>query len=103
MKSTWVSWIAIGAIILVVLLFAYSYFHESPIRNKDSTGTTIVALGDSLVQGVGSTAGKDFVSLLAERIGLPIANLGVSGDEKVRDEIFAAVGDKDTADKDRES
>jgi len=39
-----------------------------------------VAFGDSLVAGVGATAGDDFVSLLSTRIGEPIINLGVSGD-----------------------
>lgn len=40
----------------------------------------IVAFGDSLVYGYGSTPGHDFVSLLSARIGEPITNLGVSGD-----------------------
>ncbi len=40
----------------------------------------VIAFGDSLVYGVGSTAGKDFVSLLSAGIGEPIINMGVSGD-----------------------
>jgi lysophospholipase L1-like esterase len=38
-----------------------------------------VAFGDSLVQGVGASERHDFVSLLSERIGQPIINLGMSG------------------------
>lgn len=49
------------------------------IANVPPQGKTIVAFGDSLVQGVGSTAGNDFVSLVSEKIGEPIINLGVSG------------------------
>jgi lysophospholipase L1-like esterase len=39
-----------------------------------------VAFGDSLVKGVGSTEGHDFVYQLSQRIGRPIVNLGVAGD-----------------------
>jgi len=40
----------------------------------------IVAFGDSLVVGVGTTSGNNFVSLLSDRIGISIANAGRSGD-----------------------
>lgn len=52
----------------------------APIKNYPSLGTDIVAFGDSLVEGVGSTNGNDFVSLLSAKIGEPIINLGHSGD-----------------------
>jgi len=41
---------------------------------------TIVAFGDSLVQGVGSTEGNDFVSVTSRKLGVPIINKGRSGD-----------------------
>jgi lysophospholipase L1-like esterase len=41
---------------------------------------TVVAFGDSLVEGVGSTQGNDFVSLLSKQLHVPIVNLGHSGD-----------------------
>ena len=62
-------------------LGAYWYFlgtHE--VRNYPSSGTDIIAFGDSLVAGVGASPGRDFVSLLSKKIGQPIVNLGVSGD-----------------------
>lgn len=65
----------------LVGLGAYWYFfvaHE--VRNYPSSGTDIIAFGDSLVAGVGASPGRDFVSLLSEKIGQPIVNLGVSGD-----------------------
>ena len=40
----------------------------------------MVAFGDSLVAGRGAPAGRDFVSLLSERLGVPIINAGHSGD-----------------------
>lgn len=42
--------------------------------------STIVAYGDSLVQGVGATEGNDFVSVVSRKIGIPIINAGKSGD-----------------------
>lgn len=73
-------------LIVVVGLFAigvvYLFFFAEPdtVTNYPSDGTTIVAFGDSLVEGVGATSGNDFVSLLSQRLGEPIVNLGVRGD-----------------------
>jgi lysophospholipase L1-like esterase len=51
-----------------------------PRPAKPTSGRTIVAFGDSLVEGRGATPGKDFVSLLSRRLGMPIINAGRSGD-----------------------
>lgn len=59
---------------------AFYFFRTKPITNFPSSGTDIVAFGDSLVVGVGSTDGNDFVALLSKKIGEPIVNLGRSGD-----------------------
>lgn len=73
--------LAIGLLGLLVVLAVYAYFRSpAPIRNYPSSGTDIVALGDSLVWGQGSDQGRDFVSLLSQKIGQPIVNLGVPGD-----------------------
>ena len=50
------------------------------ITNYPSTGRDIIAFGDSLVFGVGSTQGGGFVRILSEDLNVPILNLGVSGD-----------------------
>lgn len=50
------------------------------IKNYPPKDGPIVAFGDSLVAGVGSTPGNDFVSVLSTKIGEPIINLGISGD-----------------------
>lgn len=50
------------------------------ITNRASTGTDIIAFGDSLVQGVGASNGNDFVSVLGRRVGQTIINLGRGGD-----------------------
>jgi lysophospholipase L1-like esterase len=70
-----------GAIaIALIAFFVWRSRQTTEIANLDSTGTSIVAFGDSLVYGYGSTHGKDFVSLLSTRVGQPIINMGKSGD-----------------------
>lgn len=55
------------------------FFKPSKIMNYPSQGETIVAIGDSLIKGKGSTDDGDFITLLSEEIGEPIINLGISG------------------------
>ncbi len=64
----------------IIVWIIFSLRQDAPITNIDSTNTTIIAFGDSLVYGVGSTPAHDFISLLSAKIGQPIINLGVSGD-----------------------
>ncbi len=72
--------IAIGAIIIIFgAWFLIFRTNEPEILNRNSKGTTIVAFGDSLISGFGSTNDYDFVSLLSQRVGQPIINLGVNG------------------------
>jgi len=74
--------IIIGGIILVVVggLYFFSPSSIATITNLPSKGSDIIAFGDSLVEGVGSTGGNDFVSVLSQKIGQPIINLGHAGD-----------------------
>ncbi len=66
--------------VLIVGLVHFAFRGEDEIKNYPSKGTDIIAFGDSLVEGVGaSSLEKNFVSLLARKIGRPIVNLGVSG------------------------
>lgn len=72
--------VAIIVIIFVGLGGYWYFFSTREVRNYPSRGTDIVAFGDSLVAGVGSSPGHDFVFLLSQKIDQPIINLGVSGD-----------------------
>ena len=74
-----VSVIAAGLVVLVTGYFLF-FDTDEKITNYPSSGTTIIAFGDSLVEGVGSTKNNDFVSKLSSRIKTPIINLGKSGD-----------------------
>lgn len=47
---------------------------------KPTAGTSVIAFGDSLVAGRGARSGRDFVSVLSQRLGVPIINAGHSGD-----------------------
>jgi lysophospholipase L1-like esterase len=73
---------------LLVLFIVGSFVLLSSDKNKEirrpTSGTTIVAFGDSLVVGVGATSGNNFVSLVSGQIDEPIINLGVSGDTTIK-------------------
>lgn len=72
--------ILFALLVAAVVIGGYLMLRPEPVAQYPSSGTDIIAFGDSLVVGVGSTAGHDFVSLLSNRIGQPIVNLGHSGD-----------------------
>ena len=63
---------------LLVLFFLCGC--EAKIANRDSQGTTIVCFGDSLTAGFGADAGKDYPSVLRDKVDLTVINAGVSGD-----------------------
>lgn len=70
------------AVLLVILIGVAGYFYFKPdkVTNYPSSNSTIVAFGDSLIAGVGSTGDGDLVSLLSQKTGRSIVNLGNSGD-----------------------
>lgn len=68
------------ALILVVISLVIFLPRNEKIKNYPPKDGPIVAFGDSLVAGNGSTLGNDFVSLLSTKIGEPIINLGIPGD-----------------------
>ncbi len=78
----------VGAALVLMAIFIsiktfsnkYEIINESKLSEKDGQIKTVVAFGDSLISGTGSTKGNDFVSLLSKEIGQPILNLGKSGD-----------------------
>jgi len=68
------------SLLLIFLLLYFIMGREGEIVNYPTKNGPIVAFGDSLVEGVGSTRGNDFVSVLSRSVGEPIINLGVAGD-----------------------
>lgn len=81
--SIW-KFILLGLIVVCLGSVALVIFYKNA-RSAASCGTTspkptIMAFGDSLVEGYGAPQGGDFVTKLSERIGVPIKNLGKNGD-----------------------
>jgi len=72
-----------GVVLVIGTLMVFSSNNQTEIVNRDSTGQTVVAFGDSLVEGVGADDGSNFVDILSKRIGEPIVNEGISGDTTV--------------------
>lgn len=69
-------------IVLVGILFVLGIWYVNNdwvITNYPSNGSTVIAFGDSLIEGVGATKGNDLVSILSRMINTPIINAGVSG------------------------
>jgi len=75
--------IVLTGIIFTGILY-WIFGGTAQIKNYPLKQGPIVAFGDSLVFGYGSTEGNDFVSLLSRKIAEPIINLGVSGDTTVQ-------------------
>jgi lysophospholipase L1-like esterase len=65
---------------VLVTIGVWWLWPEPTITNYPARGTDLVAFGDSLIEGVGANPGKDLVSQLSVAVGMPIVNLGVSGD-----------------------
>ena len=68
------------AMTAVIVFVGLSLFQEREVTNFPSAGMDIIAFGDSLIEGTGSTKGGGFVKMLSEDLSVPIINLGVSGD-----------------------
>ena len=65
---------------LAVLAALWSLRSGTPHAARPTAGERVIAFGDSLVEGVGASPGRDVVSLLSARVGVPIVNAGRSGD-----------------------
>ncbi len=73
--------ISVALILVALSVTVYlAYGSQTKITNYPSGGTDIIAFGDSLTFGVGSTRGGGFVRMLSEDLNTHILNLGVSGE-----------------------
>jgi lysophospholipase L1-like esterase len=74
----------VGIIVLVVILVGtgtWYFFSDAPIKNYPSVKTgPVLMFGDSLVEGVGATAGQSLPEQLSRLTGTAVLNYGVSGD-----------------------
>lgn len=73
----------VGVVTLIVFGIAavYLLLSKETIKNVPlASSGPILFFGDSLVEGVGATAGHDLPSILSRLVGEPVLNYGVSGD-----------------------
>lgn len=71
-----------SVVFLVVGVFLYGFLGKNEIK-KPISGENVIAFGDSLIFGYGSTDGGDLVSELSRRIQRPIINAGKNGDTTI--------------------
>ncbi len=68
-------------ILLIIGFIAIYFFTNKPIiKNYPPKNQTIIAFGDSLIRGTGSTLGNDFISLLSKKLNKNIINEGIPGE-----------------------
>ena len=71
----------LGFALLVCTPFLYFVFKsDAPIKNYPPKNHIVVAFGDSLVEGIGASAGNDFPAELGRNLGISIINKGKGGD-----------------------
>ncbi|HEU4677265.1 MAG TPA: GDSL-type esterase/lipase family protein [Candidatus Paceibacterota bacterium] len=87
---------ALLAVIGIAGYYAAGGAGTADIANYPPKNATIVAFGDSLVEGYGATEGNDLVSDLSKELGRPVLNLGRSGD--TTEDGLARIGDALAAD-----
>lgn len=68
-----------AALIVALLTFTLGAACDNSV-SPSKPAAQVVAFGDSLVVGFGTTGGNNFVSLLSGRIGISIVNAGRLGD-----------------------
>ncbi len=82
----------LGFAILLLMPLAYFAFRDDvKITNYPPRNQKVVAFGDSLIEGVGSSPGNDFVSVVGRSIGVEIVNKGKGGD--TTESALVRVGD----------
>jgi len=72
--------VAVAAVLVLIGIWLLWPSPYSRVANLASTGTNIIAFGDSLTAGYGAAAGEDYPTKLSALIGAPVINAGVSGD-----------------------
>lgn len=70
----------IASVVLFALLISVSGCSEQTELSYLHPGSTILAFGDSLTQGVGSTGGGDYPHQLQQLSGRKVINAGISGE-----------------------
>jgi lysophospholipase L1-like esterase len=70
----------VAAAIAIAAIVAWLVLAGRSDVARPTAGSRVIAFGDSLVAGVGASPGRDMVSILSDRLRVPIVNAGRSGD-----------------------
>jgi len=75
-------WAGVLALIVCGVIALWLWWGGSPSFTNFPPAATgpWIAFGDSLTEGVGAAGGSDYPALLSKELGIPIANIGRSGD-----------------------
>lgn len=76
------SGIILGVVLIASALWQYAYMNKGqyPLRNFPPKGAHIMAVGDSLTEGIGATSKQtSYIGILQKRLNITIDNKGVSG------------------------
>jgi acyl-CoA thioesterase-1 len=73
-------WLAVAILGVVVLGFWLRREPADYVNLPPTASGPWVAFGDSLTEGYGASSGHDYPTLLGQRLGVQITNLGVSGE-----------------------
>ena len=68
------------AIVAVMLTYRFWPWRGTNVANLNSTGTNVIAFGDSLTAGYGAGPGEDYPARLSALVGNTVINAGVNGD-----------------------
>ena len=79
-RAPWPRLIVAGASLILAGAIVWLFVARGSDLARPTAGERIIAFGDSLVQGVGASPGRDMVSILSRRLDVPIVNAGRSGD-----------------------
>lgn len=69
----------VGLALVAVCTIGWFVLTGNTIANTPPKNNRIVAFGDSLINGVGATAGNNFISQTSRALKIPIKNLGIPG------------------------
>lgn len=75
-KLVWI----LGPALMAALLYWWINRPPVPVNLPPTATGPWIAFGDSLTEGYGATEGNAYPALLSRSLGVPILNLGVSGD-----------------------
>lgn len=71
---------AAGIVIALLILWLAWPSRYGRIVNLESSGSGVIAFGDSLTAGYGASEGEAWPARLGQRLGTEVVNAGVSGD-----------------------